>query len=110
LEAEVLTVLWSADEPRTAADVQQEVAGELAYTTVVTILSRLSDKGAVTREKHGRSFVYSPVQDEAGLTARRMRKVLDTSAAHDRVLARFVSELSDHDERILRALLRDSAG
>lgn len=102
----MLTVLWAADAPMTAADVQRHVDGGLAYTTVVTILSRLHDKGAVTRAKHGRSFAYSPVEDEAGLTARRMRKVLDTGPDHDRVLARFVSDLSADDERFLRALLR----
>jgi predicted transcriptional regulator len=110
LEAEVLAVLWAADGPMTAAGVQQRVDGDLAYTTVVTILSRLHDKGAATREKHGRSFAYLPVQDEAGLVARRMRKALDTGPDRDRVLARFVSDLSDHDEQTLRALLRDATG
>jgi predicted transcriptional regulator len=110
LEAEVLAVLWAAGGPMTAADVQQRVDGDLAYTTVVTILSRLHDKGAATREKHGRSFAYLPVQDEAGLAARRMRKALDTGPDRDRVLARFVSDLSDHDEQTLRALLGDTTG
>jgi predicted transcriptional regulator len=110
LEAEVLAVLWAAGGPMTAADVQQRVDGDLAYTTVVTILSRLHDKGATTREKHGRSFAYLPVEDEAGLVARRMRKALDTGPDRDRVLARFVSDLSDHDEQTLRALLGDTTG
>jgi predicted transcriptional regulator len=110
LEAEVLAVLWAGGVPMTAADVQQRVDGDLAYTTVVTILSRLHDKGAASREKHGRSFAYLPVEDEAGLAARRMRKALDTGPDRDRVLARFVSHLSDHDEQTLRALLRDATG
>lgn len=80
---------------------------ELAYTTVVTILTRLHEKGAVTREKQGRSFAYAPVEDEAGLAARRMGKLLDAHGDHARVLARFVSHLSDADERTLRALLDD---
>jgi predicted transcriptional regulator len=107
LEAEVLAVLWAAGEPMTAGDVQQRVDTGLAYTTVVTILSRLQEKGMATRQKRGRSFAYSPVEDEAGLAARRMRKALDTGPDRDSVLARFVSDLSDDDERILRALLRD---
>jgi predicted transcriptional regulator len=108
LEAEVLAALWASGEPMTAAEVQPLVAGDLAYTTVVTILSRLHDKGAATREKQGRSFAYSPVEDETGLAARRMRKVLDAGPDRDSVLARFVSDLSNHDEQVLRALLRDS--
>jgi predicted transcriptional regulator len=108
LEAEVLAELWASDQPMTAADVQQRVAGGLAYTTVVTILGRLHEKGVATREKQGRSFAYSPVEDETGLAARRMRKVLDAGPDRDSVLARFVSDLSDHDEQVLRALLRGS--
>jgi predicted transcriptional regulator len=92
----------------TAAEVQPLVDGDLAYTTVVTILSRLHDKGMAIREKQGRSFAYSPIEDETGLAARRMRKVLDAGPDRDGVLARFVSDLSDHDEQVLRALLRGS--
>jgi predicted transcriptional regulator len=94
----------------TAADVQRRVDGGLAYTTVVTILSRLHDKGVATREKQGRSFAYSPVEDETGLAARRMRKVLDARPDREKVLARFVSDLSDRDERVLRDLLRGAPG
>ncbi len=106
----MLAVLWAYGEPVTAADVQRRVEGDLAYTTVVTILSRLNEKGVATRQKQGRSFAYSPVEDETSLAARRMRKVLDAGRDRDSVLARFVSDLSDHDEQVLRALLRESAG
>ncbi|QRP47131.1 BlaI/MecI/CopY family transcriptional regulator [Amycolatopsis sp. FDAARGOS 1241] len=108
LEAEVLGVLWDAGEPVSATDVQQRLGGTLAYTTVVTILSRLFEKGVATREKRGRSFAYSPVDDEPGLAARRMRKVLDTETDRSGVLARFVSNLPADDERLLRDLLHES--
>jgi predicted transcriptional regulator len=108
LETEVLAALWSEGRPMTAAEVQESVDAELAYTTVVTILTRLHDKGALTREKHGRSFAYAPVEDEAGLAARRMRKLLDTQPDRARVLARFVSNLSSADEQMLRSLLHDT--
>ena len=106
LEAEVLAVLWQADEPLTAADVQARLEDELAYTTVVTILTRLHDKGVATREKQGRSFRYHAVDDEAGLAARKMTKVLDGEPDRRSVLARFVTQLSESDEQVLRALLR----
>jgi predicted transcriptional regulator len=110
LEAEVLTVLWSAGEPVSPSDVQQRLQGELAYTTVVTILSRLHEKGVATREKQGRSYVYRPVDDEPGLAARRMRKLLDDEPDRRSVLARFVSNLSESDGQLLRKLLRDNEG
>ncbi|HJQ48690.1 MAG TPA: BlaI/MecI/CopY family transcriptional regulator [Amycolatopsis sp.] len=110
LETEVLAALWSHRERLTAAEVQQGLDGDLAYTTVVTILTRLHKKGAVTREKHGRSYAYAPVEDEAGLAARRMGKLLDAYPDRARVLARFVSNLSRSDERTLRTLLHDADG
>lgn len=108
LEAEVLNVLWSAGEPLSPTDVQARLEDDLAYTTVVTILSRLHDKGVATREKHGRSFHYATVDDEAGLAARKMTKVLDGEPDRGSVLARFVTQLSDSDEAVLRDLLDGS--
>ena len=110
LEAEVLTVLWSAGEPLSPADVQARLDDDLAYTTVVTILSRLHDKGVATREKHGRSYRYHAVDDEAGLAARKMTKVLDSEPNRGSVLARFVTQLSESDEEVLHALLRGDTG
>ncbi|MFF1613254.1 BlaI/MecI/CopY family transcriptional regulator [Amycolatopsis sp. NPDC058278] len=110
LEAEVLTVLWSAGEPLSPTDVQARLEDDLAYTTVVTILTRLHDKGVATREKHGRSFRYHAVDDEAGLAARKMTKVLDGEPDRGSVLARFVTQLSESDEEVLRALLRGETG
>lgn len=102
----MLALLWAAGKPVSAGEVQQRLSRELAYTTVVTILSRLYDKGVLTREKQGRSFAYRPVEDEAGLAARRMRNVLDREPDRGSVLARFVSGLSESDEQVLLDLLR----
>ena len=82
-----------------------QVQADLAYTTVVTIMSRLHGKGVLERRKAGRSYVYVPVADEPGLAARRMTRVLDGEADREAVLARFVSSLSESDEGVLRSLL-----
>ncbi|MEV6445173.1 BlaI/MecI/CopY family transcriptional regulator [Amycolatopsis sp. NPDC051716] len=110
LEAQVLAVLWKADGPLAPADVRERLGAGLAYTTVVTILSRLHEKGVAEREKLGRSFRYRAVDDEPGLAARRMTKVLDGEPDRDSVLARFVSNLSESDEHLLRELLRQNEG
>ncbi|MCK1823627.1 BlaI/MecI/CopY family transcriptional regulator [Streptomyces sp. XM83C] len=108
LEAQVLAALRGAGGPATAGWVQERLGGDLAYTTVITILTRLLDKGAVTRERAGRSFVWSAASDEAGLAARKMRKVLDAESDRGAVLASFVSGLGPDDERLLRELLGQS--
>ncbi|QLH26486.1 BlaI/MecI/CopY family transcriptional regulator [Streptomyces sp. Rer75] len=105
LEAQVLAALREAPEPASAAWVQEKLGGALAYTTVITILTRLLAKGAVTREKAGRSFVWTAAADEAGLAALRMRRVLDKESDREAVLASFVTGLSQQDEQMLRELL-----
>ncbi|MFI9829171.1 BlaI/MecI/CopY family transcriptional regulator [Streptomyces sp. NPDC051913] len=105
LEVQVLSALRTADGPATAGWVQERLGGDLAYTTVITILTRLLAKGAVTRERAGRSFVWTPVSDEAGLAAHRMRRLLDGESDREAVLASFVTSLEPDDERLLRELL-----
>ncbi|MGX9890167.1 BlaI/MecI/CopY family transcriptional regulator [Streptomyces sp. NPDC002276] len=109
LETQVLTVLHSAGTPVTAAWVQERLDAELAYTTVMTVLIRLLDKQAVTRRREGRSFVWSPAADEAGLAALKMRKVLDREQDRRAVLASFITALPEDDEQLLRALLDQAA-
>ena len=112
LESAVLTILWQAGEPLSPAEVRERLAvhdrdgaEELAYTTVVTILTRLVEKNALKRERDGRAFRYAPVSDEAGLAARRLTAVLDQSPDRDAVLSRFIEHLPDRDEQVLRDLL-----
>jgi predicted transcriptional regulator len=110
LASEVLSILQSAGEPLATADVRERLGGDLAYTTVVTILSRLHAKGVLDRERTGRAFRYAPVADEPGLAARRMATVLAGEADREAVLARFVSGLSGEDEQALRRMLADADG
>lgn len=110
LEAAVLAVLQDAGSALSPAEVRERVGGSLAYTTVVTILSRLHAKGVLERHKAGRAFLYAPVADEPGLAARRMARVLDGEADREAVLARFVSVLSDSDEELLRRMLGEEHG
>ncbi|MFF7990093.1 BlaI/MecI/CopY family transcriptional regulator [Kitasatospora xanthocidica] len=105
LEAQVLAVLQQAPGPATAGWVQERIEGDLAYTTVMTILSRLHAKNAVSRSRSGRSYLWQASSDAAGLAALRMRRMLDGEADRDAVLASFVTALLPHDEELLRALL-----
>jgi predicted transcriptional regulator len=110
LADEVLGILQAAGEPLLPADVRERLSGDLAYTTVVTILSRLHAKGVLDRERAGRAYRYRPVADEPGLAARRMASVLAGEADREAVLARFVSGLSGEDERALRRMLGETDG
>jgi predicted transcriptional regulator len=110
LEAAVLAVLQAAGSPLSPGEVRDRLGGDLAYTTVVTILSRLHDKGVLDRHKAGRAFRYAPIADEPGLAARRMSQVLDAEPDREAVLTRFVSGLSGQDEELLRRMLGEGGG
>jgi predicted transcriptional regulator len=105
LESGVLAALWAAAEPLTARQVLERLPGNLAYTTVLTILSRLHDKGMLVRHPAGRGYAYAPVRDEASDTAVQMHSLLERGSDREAVLIRFVSELSQEDEQLLHRLL-----
>ncbi len=110
LEAQVLAALLQAREAVTAAWVQDRLGGDLAYTTVMTILTRLRAKDVVARRRSGRAFEWTAVADEAGLAALRMRKVLDAETDRHAVLASFLTTLTSGDEQLLRDLLTQAPG
>ena len=60
LEDEVMRIIWGRDQA-TVRDVHEELARRpvaLAYTTVMTVMSRLTTKGLLSRRRVGRSFLY----------------------------------------------------
>lgn len=101
----MLAVLHWAPGSVTAGWVHEQLDAALAYTTVVTILTRLQAKHAVARSRCGRSFRWTATADEAGLAARRMHRMLDGESDRRAVLTRFVAELSPDDEQALRRRL-----
>jgi predicted transcriptional regulator len=108
LEAEVMAVVWQAAVPVTVREVADRLnagrAAPLAYTTVMTVMSRLAGKGILAREQAGRGFVYTPVAADTAEIA--VRGVLDEFG--DAALARFVERV-ELDPR-LRARLRRLMG
>jgi predicted transcriptional regulator len=110
LESEVMTALWTAEGPMTAAGVQTELGGGLAYNTVQTILIRLLEKGMVQRAPAGRGHAYWPVRDAATTAADRMRAALDGRPDRRAVLQQFAAGLDPVDASVLRELLGDRSG
>lgn len=64
LEAEILALVWEL-ESATVKDIHDRILAdpdrELAYTSVTTVLNRLTNKGWLTRKKAGRSFTWQPL-------------------------------------------------
>ncbi|GAB3883841.1 BlaI/MecI/CopY family transcriptional regulator [Terrabacter terrigena] len=112
LEREVLATVAAATAPMSTAQVHAQLGPQLAYTTVMTTLARLHEKGVLRREKRGRAFAYelaTRVEDvDASMTAHRMHRLLEAEADRAGVLARFVADLSSEDEALLTGLLSGS--
>jgi predicted transcriptional regulator len=104
LEAAVMTVLWRSDAPllvrQVAAALNSDRTQPLAYTTVMTVMTRLTGKGLLSRSRSGRRFVYTPTAADTAEVA--VRSVLDEFG--DAALARFV-ERAELDP-VLRERLR----
>lgn len=113
LEQEVLACLAAARRPLTAAQVQAELDDDLAYTTVMTTLSRLYAKHALQRSPAGRAFAYTLAGGTRGaqsnMTAHQMLKLLDGQPDRAGVLSRFVGALDAKDEQLLIRLLEQAA-
>lgn len=109
LAAEVLRLLAAAEAPMTPGELLEvlDPSGGLSYSAVVTTLTRLHEKRAVTRFRDGRAYRYAAAADPAALVAWRMSRLLDGQSDHAPVLSRFVGSLSEQDERTLRDLLDD---
>jgi predicted transcriptional regulator len=108
LEAEAMAVLWQADGPVSVREVAERLNtgrdAPLAYTTVMTVLSRLAGKGILVREQQGRGFVYTPaVADTAEIAVRGV-----LAEFGDAALARFVERVEL--DPALRARLRKLMG
>ena len=78
-ELEVMQVLWDlqAPVPRSAMEEAMAKVRPMAQTTLLTLLTRLSEKGFVKIEKQGRSSVYTPLVARADYQAQQSRRFWD---------------------------------
>lgn len=76
-EAEAMNVVWSRGAV-TVQDVVDSIERSLAYTTVMTTLNILEEKGFVARgEKRGRAFVYRPIVSSESASNRTVNELAD---------------------------------
>ena len=78
LELACMKALWrSGDLTVRAVHEQLKACRPLAYTTVLTVLDRLAQKGVVTRRKFGRAHLYHPLFTLADARKRAVNRVLE---------------------------------
>lgn len=108
LEEDVLAGLWAAGGPLTARDLQRSLVKPLAYTTVMTTLTRLEVKGLVSRSHLGRGYEFSPTGQRGQNIAAKMQALVEEAADPAAALACFASVLSKEQVRVLRTALEET--
>ncbi len=111
LEATIMDVVWSKRLFAFSVSdvlVVLEKQRDIAYTTVMTTMSRLHDKGLLTRKRDGKRYLYSPKLTREQFLESTARTVLDGAiGSHQAIamLAEKVSEASADELDDLEALI-----
>lgn len=111
LERTVMDVLWdlAPEADVTVREVHQQISAsrDVAYTTVMTVMDRLSRKGMVEQHKEGRAYRYRARSSRAEMTADLMRGTLADLGSGERepALVAFVEDASAEEIAALRKAL-----
>jgi predicted transcriptional regulator len=107
LEAEIMDVVWDSGEV-TVRDVHRilEEAHPLAYTTVMTTLGRLADKGLVRRIEDQPAHRYSALVSREEYARSTVKSVVDWLVSHfpEPAVAYFVDRVEEEDQRVIEHL------
>lgn len=107
-EVEIMNVLWDRG-PSTVAEVRDALGGGSAYTTILTLMRLLEEKGHVAREAEGRAHRYRPLMERAVAGSSALNRVLGQffRGSPEQLLTKLVAEhaMDDATLRRLRALL-----
>lgn len=111
LERAIMEVLWQGDGDQTVREVHTalQTGRDLAYTTVMTVLDRLSRKGLVQRARDGRAWRYAPTATREELTGASMRESFEALGTTDRraALLHFLGDADQAEIADLRAALAE---
>ncbi|MEX2467172.1 MAG: BlaI/MecI/CopY family transcriptional regulator [Gemmatimonadota bacterium] len=112
-ELDVVNVLWDRG-PSTVAEVRDALEDDLAYTTVLTVLRVLEDKGHVAHETEGRAHRYRALVEREVAASSALRRVRENlfSGSSELLLTRLVEDvpLSDDELRRMRDVLARRLG
>ncbi|QEV53987.1 BlaI/MecI/CopY family transcriptional regulator [Streptomyces platensis] len=108
LEDAVMTRVWEWNRPVTVREVLEDLQKErsIAYTTVMTVLDNLHQKGWVRREAEGRAYRYEAVSTRAAYAAALMNEAWSASDNPAAALVAFFGMMSPEQRHALRDAVR----
>ena len=108
-EASLMDVLWEHG-PSTVSEVREQLADDLAYTTVLTMLRILEEKGYVSRDEVGRAHQYQAVVDRDDAQRSAVQALTEKlfRGSTELLMTRLVSDesLKPEEVRRIRRLLQ----
>ncbi len=111
-ELEIMKVIWKAKHPITSLDIGKEVEDKgWKKTTIATFLTRLVEKGALSADKQGKLYYYTPLISEREYRKSQTKNLIKTlynGSVKDFALSFFEEQkLSDKDIQELKAIFED---
>ncbi|WEH20251.1 BlaI/MecI/CopY family transcriptional regulator [Streptomyces sp. VNUA24] len=108
LEDAVMTRVWKWNRPVTVREVLEDLQNErtIAYTTVMTVLDNLHQKGWVRREAEGRAYRYEAVSTRAAYAAALMNEAWSQSDNPAAALVAFFGMMSEEQRQALTDAVR----
>jgi predicted transcriptional regulator len=107
LEADVMEVVWDLGEVTVRA-VYEALQDDrpIAYTTVMTTMGRLTDKGLLERKEDHPAHRYSPLLSRDQYARLTVKSVIDwlVNQFHDPAVAYFIDRVGDEDDRVIERL------
>ena len=78
LESQIMPIMWR-DGQATVKQVHREIMDwrDLTYTTVMTTMERLTEKGVLKREKRGAAYVYTLAHSCEEYAAQSVRQIIE---------------------------------
>jgi predicted transcriptional regulator len=106
LERTVMQALWAADEPLSGREVAAALARpDLAYTTVLTVLTRLERKGLVRRDSTAKAHTYRAVASREDHVTELMQQALGQAGDRAAALQHFARTMTPEEAAALRNAL-----
>ncbi len=114
-ELEIMKVVWKAKEPIGSAAIGKAVESKgWKRTTIATFLARLVEKGALSAEKRGKAWYYTPLLSAKAYKKSQVKQLIKNlfdGSAQDLVASLFEEEhFSEQDIKELKAIFEDKEG
>lgn len=97
LEKEVMEIVWLSKSPISVKSVHETIIKQrkAAYTTIMTIMGRLTSKGLLKRRGEGKAYLYQPVYSKDKFLTRVTRQIIKNFVSNfgDTAIAHFAQEV-----------------